>query len=316
MLCALCKQVSYCSAACQKRDWKHGTKAKHLITPLPKHKLQCKLIQREVALFDLMCLTFERRLHAMTMASIIAGLDTRLAECIIVLDFVTERCGEYPTGEFMLTKDFLATHPERSAFSREFSMRALDMIQENLELDATHISVVAIQNGPTPDGPNDVLVRDFDRNYYKQSLPELELEKYKKSFKGFPKSTMNVVYQKLREGRTDDLAARTPEAKARMEHEFRQQFVAESMSDIKASGTPGIMETFAKNMMAKSDTRGDIPREMQLMRSALEALDTAESPLADSIRNMLKADESSPGNLDQAGETAAKSILGGGAAGQ
>lgn len=46
------------------------------------------------------------------------------------------------------------------AFSREFSMRALDMIQENLELDATHISVVAIQNGPTPDGPNDVLVRE------------------------------------------------------------------------------------------------------------------------------------------------------------
>lgn len=39
-------------------------------------------------------------------------------------------------------------------------MRALDMIQENLELDATHISVVAIQNGPTPDGPNDVLVRE------------------------------------------------------------------------------------------------------------------------------------------------------------
>lgn len=39
-----------------------------------------------------------------------------------------------------------------------------------------------------------VQVRDFDRNYYKQSLPELELEKYKKSFKGFPKSTMNVVY--------------------------------------------------------------------------------------------------------------------------
>lgn len=85
---------------------------------------------------------------------------------------------------------------------------------------------------------------------------------------------------------------------------------------MQASGTPGIMEMFAKNMMAKSDTRGDIPREMQLMRSALEALDTAESPLADSIRNMLKADESSPGNLDQAGETAAKSILGGGAAGQ